>query len=155
MAATTRDTPEPEATAFAEAVDAFVRAQRRARGRANRAPEVPELSFSQYHLLEPLVLDEQPLSVSALAQAAGVSAPSATRMIDGLEHRGIVERIRAADDRRVVRVVLTEQGRALAQAKRRAMRDRRAELFAALPAELRTNAAAVLNAIALAMERLH
>ena len=46
-----------------------------------------ELSLSQYHLLEPLIDDER-LATCELALAAGVSAPTATRMLSGLERDG-------------------------------------------------------------------
>ena len=51
-----------------------------------------ELSLSQYHLLEPLI-DGERLATCELALAAGVSAPTATRMLSGLEREGLVERV--------------------------------------------------------------
>ncbi|WDD95322.1 MarR family transcriptional regulator [Burkholderia sp. FERM BP-3421] len=55
-------------------------------------------------------------SVVELARAHGVDASSATRMLDRLEHRGLLARVRGHDDRRIVRVALTEAGRAHAAA---------------------------------------
>jgi len=37
-----------------------------------------------------------------------------TRLIDRLEKRGLITRLRSEEDRRVVRLALTEEGRALA-----------------------------------------
>ena len=108
-----------ELETFAEAMDEFLRAARRARGRLNRTPVVPELSASQFHLLEPLLRAPEALCVGELADAAGVTPPSATRMLDGLQERGLVARVRASDDRRVVRVPITPEGAELVARKQR------------------------------------
>ncbi len=52
------------------------------------------------------------LLVSGLASHSGVSNSAMTRLVDGLEKRGWVERVRSAQDRRKVTVALTEPGRA-------------------------------------------
>src|SRR3954451_12721463 len=103
----TRTTPAADVPAFAAALDDFRRASSRARGRlaADGA-----LALSQYHLLEPLLDAAEPLGVGELACAAGVSAPTATRMLSGLERGALVERRTCTRDRRVVRVALTEEG---------------------------------------------
>src|SRR4051812_50096059 len=82
-------THSPEVAAFAAALDDFRRASGRARGRL--AAE-GDLTLSQYHLLEPLLDAEEALGVGELACAAGVSAPTATRMLSGLERAALVER---------------------------------------------------------------
>ena len=97
-----------EQDAFSTALLDFLRATRRMRGRFG---EEGELSLSQYHLLEPLIGGER-LATCELALAAGVSAPTATRMLTGLERDGLVERVPCDADRRVVHVVLTDHGRA-------------------------------------------
>jgi DNA-binding MarR family transcriptional regulator len=48
-----------------------------------------------------------------LAEAAGLSPASATRVVDRLEERGLVRRQRDRDDRRCVLVQLTAEGRHL------------------------------------------
>ena len=50
----------------------------------------------------------------ALARDLGHDAGATTRLIDTLEARGWLERTRSADDRRVVFIEVTEQGRAVA-----------------------------------------
>lgn len=52
-----------------------------------------------------------PRDVGRLAAVMGVAQSSMTRLVDGLEKRGWVERYRAGDDRRRVEVVLTAAGR--------------------------------------------
>lgn len=138
--------------AFADALDDFLRAARRARGRYNRQAPDPELSLSQYHLLEPLVAADAPLGVCELAEAAGVSPPSATRMLGGLEERGLVERVRGATDRRVVHVAVTPAGRALAEAKREVILTARARIFERLTPTERKSAARLLHRLAAAVE---
>jgi MarR family transcriptional regulator, transcriptional regulator for hemolysin len=48
-----------------------------------------------------------------LARAMGIEGPTLTRHLDGLEESGLVERHRDSDDRRAVRVELTEAGERL------------------------------------------
>ncbi|HEX9599397.1 MAG TPA: MarR family transcriptional regulator, partial [Gaiellaceae bacterium] len=48
-----------------------------------------------------------------LARAVGIEGPTLTRHLDGLEEAGIVVRRRDPDDRRAVRVELTEAGERL------------------------------------------
>ena len=114
--------PTTEQDAFSTALVDFLRATRRMRGRLG---DEDELSLSQYHLLEPLIDDER-LATCELALAAGVSAPTATRMLSGLEREGLVERMPCDADRRVVHVALTDEGRARV-ARQRAPAARRAE----------------------------
>jgi DNA-binding MarR family transcriptional regulator len=54
-----------------------------------------------------------PQPMRALAEALDVSQASATGIVDRMEQRGLVERRRAEDDRRIVRVYLTDEGRNL------------------------------------------
>lgn len=112
-----------------------------------------ELSLSQYHLLEPLIGDER-LATCELALAAGVSAPTATRMLSGLEREGLIERMPCEEDRRVVHVVLTADGRERVLAKRARGDALRAEIFASLSAGERREAARLLERLANAVEDL-
>ena len=142
--------PPTELDAFSSALLEFLRATRRMRGRIG---DEGELSLSQYHLLEPLI-DGGRLATCELALAAGVSAPTATRMLSGLAREGLVERVPCTADRRVVHVVLTEDGRTRALAKRARGEARRAEIFASLSAGERRQAARLLERLAAAVEGL-
>ena len=51
------------------------------------------------------------LGMSRIADTLGVSMSNATGLIDRMEERGLVERARLTDDRRVVHVRLTARGR--------------------------------------------
>jgi len=73
-----------------------------------------------------------PQPMRALAEALDVSQASATGIVDRMEQRGLVERQRADEDRRIVRVILTDEGSKLlagvADARRGHMIDMLAEL---------------------------
>jgi DNA-binding MarR family transcriptional regulator len=73
-----------------------------------------DLTPQQYNALR-LLAGEYPDKVRTLELAARLvsRAPDITRLLDKLERRGLVARDRPADNRRVVRVGLTEAGRAL------------------------------------------
>ena len=141
---------------FADALDDFMRAIRTARGRFNRAPAQPELSASQFHLLEPLSTSDGPMAMCALAEAAGVASPTATRMLDGLVRRGLAERTRPAEgDRRRVEVTLTPEGQRLVAAKRARIAQAREEVFRRLSPGERAAAAQLLHSLAAAIDDLH
>ena len=92
---------------FSEAWESFFRTTRRLRARAGRLPG--ELSLPQYQVLEALRHTDE-LSVGELAEAAGVAAPTATRMLDCLARNGLITRRHSETDRRSVLVSLTPDG---------------------------------------------
>jgi DNA-binding MarR family transcriptional regulator len=57
----------------------------------------------------------QCLAAAELAKQYGIDASAVTRLIDRLEKRGLLVRVRSEDDRRVVKLRLTEQGRVYAE----------------------------------------
>jgi DNA-binding MarR family transcriptional regulator len=140
----------PDLDAFVTAFDDFVRAAKRARARVE--PEAV-LTPSQLDLLGPLA-DGGVLGLRELARAAGVSAPTATRMVDGLQARGLVSRERCADDRRAVRVAVTPEGAAAVTESRERLQARRRALFERLEPQERQAAARVLARLATAYEEL-
>jgi DNA-binding MarR family transcriptional regulator len=71
-----------------------------------------ELSSAQYSAMA-VLYDRGPLPLVDLARAERVTHPTMSRLIAGLERRGIVERQSNAEDRRSRRVTLTETGRSL------------------------------------------
>jgi DNA-binding MarR family transcriptional regulator len=118
-----------------------------------RLGDSDELTLSQYQLLEPLIGGER-LATCELALVAGVSAPTATRMLTGLEREGLIERVPSDADRRVVHVNLTDDGRDRVLAARARGEARRAEIFASLSAGERREAARLLERLADAVEGL-
>ena len=68
------------------------------------------ISMAQLHVLN-LVESHGEMAMSRLADMLDVSLSNATGLIDRVEERGFVERIRVATDRRMVMVRLTPAGR--------------------------------------------
>src|SRR3954468_19867879 len=147
----TRTTPAGDVAVFAAALDDFRRASGRARG---RLASDGDLTLSQYHLLEPLLDADEPLGVGELACAAGLSPPTATRMLSGLERGALVERRTCTRDRRVVRVALTSDGAERMTRKRERIQARHEELYRSLEPGERAQPARVLERLAAAIEAL-
>jgi DNA-binding MarR family transcriptional regulator len=55
------------------------------------------------------------LLAAELAREYGIDASAVTRIVDRLEKRGLLERVRSSEDRRAVRLALTPEGQAIAQ----------------------------------------
>jgi DNA-binding MarR family transcriptional regulator len=137
---------QPHALAhFASAWDELVLALRRLQARGALRPG--ELSLSQYYLLLPLARSG-PLALGRLAEAAGVAAPTVTRMIDSLEAEGLVQRSRSPSDRRAIMLQLTDRGRQRMHAKRRFLAHRRKRLYERLDPAERAGAARLLAHLA-------
>jgi DNA-binding MarR family transcriptional regulator len=69
-----------------------------------------DLSMTHFHLLSMLERHGS-VTMSRIAELLGVSVSNATGLIDRIEERGFVERVRVPSDRRVVHVQLTDRGR--------------------------------------------
>ena len=75
------------------------------------------VSLAQYRLL--LFVAREPQRAGELATRAAVSKPTLTNLVNTLERDGLIRRERLADDRRGIRLEVTEEGsRALAEAER-------------------------------------
>ncbi|HEX6308238.1 MAG TPA: MarR family winged helix-turn-helix transcriptional regulator [Longimicrobiales bacterium] len=86
-------------------------------------------------------------TVTELAEAEQVAAPTMTRLLQGLEADGYVRRRRDARDARVVQVTATARGRRALEAGRRA-RIRRIEMvLAQLDGRERADVAAVVSVL--------
>lgn len=70
-----------------------------------------DLSMTQIKLLHHLEHAERDLALKELAEMTGISLPAASRAVDELFHRRLVERNEDAQDRRMKRVHITEPGR--------------------------------------------
>lgn len=134
-----------------EAWDDFLLAFRRARARTGGRRE--GLTLTQYELLAPL-LDEDGLAVGRLAELAGVSAPTATGVIDALSRSGLVRRARSRRDRRSVILHLTAEGRRLVLERRRAAARRRLAFLSGVASRDRRRTARMLRDLAALMSDL-
>jgi DNA-binding MarR family transcriptional regulator len=121
----------PVQSDFLAAFDALTQAVRRARGAQGGAGDVG-LTLSQYGLLEGLS-GRRAARVQELAANAGITASTATRILDALERRGIVRRVRSREDRRGVAVSLTDFGEQLLGSQQAWLRGRQRAFYASLP----------------------
>jgi DNA-binding MarR family transcriptional regulator len=70
------------------------------------------VSVPQWVVLRTL-LDQEPTSLSELAQAVGVDGGALSRMVERLVQKGLVHRETDAENRRAVRLGLTQAGKTL------------------------------------------
>ncbi|NMO32707.1 MarR family transcriptional regulator [Streptomyces sp. GMY01] len=120
---------------FTRAVQDLLTAVRRSRGRIAGQTR-PTLSLSQVQLLESLA-DHDTLGVSEMAEHAGVTTPTATRMLKQLERDGIVTRTRKPGDERRVEIALTQSGATLLTDHRDRLRERQLRAFRELSPDQR------------------
>jgi DNA-binding MarR family transcriptional regulator len=73
-----------------------------------------DLTYVQWLPLYKLVMDEAH-TVASLARDLEIDPGAMTRSLDRLQAKGLVVRERSTEDRRVVRLVLTDEGRNVAQ----------------------------------------
>ncbi len=82
-------------------------------GAIGRVAELHDLSLVQLRLLG-ILRDREP-GMLALATFLNLDKSSVTGLVDRAERRGLVRRTTTPEDRRTVRVALTEEGRHLTQ----------------------------------------
>jgi DNA-binding MarR family transcriptional regulator len=71
-----------------------------------------ELSSAQFIIIANLAGAEGQISASDLCKHISYDAGAMTRMLDRLESKGLIRRSRSAEDRRLMHLELTEEGRA-------------------------------------------
>jgi DNA-binding MarR family transcriptional regulator len=130
----------------------FFAAVRRARGRGV-AGSNDELTLSRLHVLLAL-REEGEQRVGALAEAAGLAAPTVTRMLDSLEEEGVVVRRHSEEDRRCVTATLTERGIELVDRKRQDVDEKLGKVFDSLDESDRGQAERLLSSLAAAVGEL-
>lgn len=116
----------------------------------------PGGALSLIHLNVITVLEaDGPLGMRQLAEALDVSQASATGIVDRMEQRGLVTRNADADDRRVTRVALTEEGHAFVTGMMAERRDKMARLLDELTDKELSGFLRGTRAMRLARERLY
>ena len=126
-------------------------AERRLRGREGQRPG--ELSLSHYRMLIAL-LEHPSLPAGRLAAAADQTPASTTQMLDLLQKRGLVVRERDPEDRRVVTVALTPEGRRQTEERRAEFRELWADVMGDLGDEQLAVGVEVLERVGRLLERL-
>ena len=71
-----------------------------------------DLSAAQLIIIANLAVAEEPMSASDLCKGISYDAGAMTRMLDRLETKGLIRRNRSAQDRRLMHLELTDEGRA-------------------------------------------
>ena len=71
-----------------------------------------DVSMKEYDVLYSLSKSDEPARLTDLHRRVLLSQPALSRMVDRLVERGLVERCADDGDRRVVRLALTDAGRA-------------------------------------------
>jgi DNA-binding MarR family transcriptional regulator len=71
-----------------------------------------DVSMKEYDVLYALTKSSEPVRLTDLHRRVLLSQPALSRMVDRLVERGLVERCADTGDKRVVRLALTEAGRA-------------------------------------------
>ncbi|MBB5494464.1 MarR family winged helix-turn-helix transcriptional regulator [Nocardiopsis metallicus] len=95
-----------------------------------------ELTLTQSLLMEAVRGMDSP-SVGAVAHIVGVSSPSATRMIQQLERKGMMARRRSERDERSTVVTITEEGERVLAERRKYMERKQRQVFDAIRPSLR------------------
>lgn len=94
---------------------------------AEQACQTTGISLPQYRLL--VTISDQSQRASELATLVGVTRPTLTSLVDGLEQAGMLRRAPVPSDRRGIELVLTETGRAAVARAEDALMQRVSQLF--------------------------
>jgi DNA-binding MarR family transcriptional regulator len=94
-----------------------------------------EVTLTQYRSLVVLA-SRGPQGVASLAEALAVTAPTASRLVERLVRKGLVRRRADRQDRRQVRIGLTEAGRDLVRLVTERRREEIAVLLASIPPDV-------------------
>jgi len=101
-----------------------------------------------------LARSKEPMTMSELSEALAVPLSTATRMVDWLVKSDYVERLPDPDDRRIVRVRLTETGRKLYTAINDFLRQRVEQILSRFTVQERESLVALLRKVADTLEEL-
>ena len=115
---------------------------------AERACQESGISLPQYRLL--VSVSGEPQRASDLAVQVGVSRPTLTSLVHGLEQHALLRREPVPSDRRGIQLAPTEAGRT---AMRRAEQVLSSQLLALVPAEVAGIVAPVISAVEEALDR--
>jgi DNA-binding MarR family transcriptional regulator len=103
-----------------------------------------EVTLTQYRSLV-VMASRGPQGVAALAEAVGVTSPTASRMCDRLVKKGLVTRRIDRRDRRQVRIALSPAGRRLVEGVTARRRAEIEQLVSSIPVETRAGVVEALG----------
>jgi DNA-binding MarR family transcriptional regulator len=108
---------------------------------------------ARLRLLEALAAASEPLTVGEIADAIGVDQPRASRLVQQSVELGLVRREADPDDARRTRIVLTDEGKAIARGFRGERREAVAQALADFTEAERAELARLLSKLADAWPR--
>ncbi|MFC7326581.1 MarR family winged helix-turn-helix transcriptional regulator [Marinactinospora rubrisoli] len=144
---------QDSAATFAEFTAAWgdlVGAVVRARGRETHLGE-DGLTMAQAMLMRAVAALDRP-TVGAIAHALHIASPSATRMLQQLERKGMVERHRDPEDERTILVTVTPRGEQTLTRWRAHVTERQRRLFDRIDPAQRPLLIALLREMGAAIE---
>jgi DNA-binding MarR family transcriptional regulator len=127
-----------------EALSLVTREVARASGGPDEGP--PMTSTQRLALFE--TATGGPLRLSDLAQRMGITAPTASRAVDGLVELGLLERVPDPGDRRAVQIDVTKPGRKIIEERKARAAAALKPAVEALPAQDRARLATLLAQLA-------
>jgi DNA-binding MarR family transcriptional regulator len=106
-----------------------------------------EVTLTQYRSLVVLA-SRGPQTMATLAEAVAVTTPTASRLCDRLVKKGLVRRRTDRNDRRQVRIALTDTGRQLIDTVSTRRRQEITDLLASIPPKTQRSVATALAQLA-------
>jgi DNA-binding MarR family transcriptional regulator len=106
-----------------------------------------EVTLTQYRSLVVLA-SRGPQTMATLAEAVAVTTPTASRLCDRLVKKGLVRRRTDRNDRRQVRIALTDTGRQLIDTVSTRRRQEITDLLASIPLKTQRSVATALAQLA-------
>ncbi|MDK0518117.1 MarR family transcriptional regulator [Streptomyces sp. ML-6] len=125
----------------------LLRVTRRLQRIQSRQLEPIGITPAQFRLLRTVAHYDRPPRMADLAQRLDVVPRAVTSLVDGLEASGRVRRAPDPDNRRVVRIEMTDEGRATLRSLRDARRAAAEEILAPLTADQREVLGGLLTAL--------
>ncbi|MGY0488048.1 MarR family winged helix-turn-helix transcriptional regulator [Streptomyces sp. WG-D5] len=135
----------PDADGFL--AEQLLRLTRRLQRIQRRQLEPVGITPAQSRLLRTLVHYDTPPRMADLAQRLEVVPRAVTTTVDGLESADLVRRVPDPTNRRVIRIELTDKGRAALRELRSARRAAAEEILAPLDKEQRAQLTVLLNTL--------
>ena len=102
-------------------------------GRSKKGPGLTS-NFMMFLCAAGILHRDGSLTMGELSRATSIPQSSSTRMVDWMVENGYVERFQDADDRRIVRIRLTDEGLELLLAAKAQLRELAARFIKRLPA---------------------
>lgn len=138
----------------AEMIDAMAKVNRRLRTLFDARVKERGLTLARARTLLTLI-DQEGLYQKELAEALEIENATMVRLIDGLERQAFVERQAVEGDRRAKRIVMTEEGKLLAEQVVKLAGDVRADLLEGVSDEELLTALNVMRKMSDSMNKSH